>query len=53
MLILLGQKIAVAMDGKTGMETAREFQPEIVLCDIGLPDMDGYAVAQAYVPIQN
>ncbi len=47
MLILLGQKIAVAMDGKTGMETAREFQPEIVLCDIGLPDMDGYAVAQA------
>ena len=29
------------------METARQFRPEIILCDIGLPDIDGYAVARA------
>ena len=47
LLKLLGQEVVVAMDGKKGLETAREFRPEIVLCDIGLPDMNGYDVAQA------
>ncbi len=26
---------------------ARTFKPEVVICDIGLPSMDGYAVAKA------
>ena len=30
----------------TAVQTARELKPEVVLCDIGLPGMDGYAVAQ-------
>ncbi len=47
MLKLFGQEVAVAVDGKKGLETARKFRPEIVLCDIGLPDMNGYEVAQA------
>lgn len=40
--------IAVAHDGPAGIATARTFQPDIVLCDIGLPRMDGYAVARAF-----
>jgi len=42
-----GHTVEVAHDGRTGIETARRFRPEVVLCDIGLPVMDGYAVCQA------
>jgi len=37
----------VAHNGREGIEKARAFRPEIILCDVGLPDMDGYAVAGA------
>jgi signal transduction histidine kinase/CheY-like chemotaxis protein len=43
----LGQQVAQAEDGLAALAAARSFLPEIVLCDIGLPDMDGYAVAKA------
>jgi len=46
-LELEGHEVAVAHDGPKGIERARELTPEVVLCDIGLPDMDGYAVAKA------
>ncbi len=39
--------VAVASTGPAGVETAQRFRPEVVLCDLGLPGMDGYAVARA------
>ncbi len=42
-----GHEVAVAYDGPSGLERARELRPEIILCDIGLPGMDGYEVARA------
>ncbi len=45
-LELDGHEVVVAHDGVTGIVTARELRPEVVLCDIGLPGMDGYAVAK-------
>jgi len=41
-------EVAVAYNGPDGIAKAREFKPEVVLCDIGLPGMDGYEVARAF-----
>ena len=46
-LELLGHRVETASDGPLGVSRAREFRPEVVFCDIGLPKMDGYAVARA------
>ncbi len=35
----------MAQDGHEAIPLAREFRPEFVLLDIGLPGMDGYEVA--------
>ena len=43
----MGQEVAQAKDGAAALDAGRNFHPEIVLCDIGLPGMDGYAVAKA------
>ena len=40
-------EVAVAYSGPEGMEKARSYRPDVVLCDIGLPGLDGYQVARA------
>jgi CheY-like chemotaxis protein len=42
-----GYTVRVAYDGRAGVFAAREWPPEVVLCDIGLPGLDGYRVARA------
>jgi CheY-like chemotaxis protein len=46
-LDLAGYEVKVAYDGPGGVRTAEEWPPDAVLCDIGLPGLDGYAVAAA------
>jgi len=41
-----GHKCACARNGAQGMERAKEFLPDVVFCDIGLPVMDGFEVAR-------
>ena len=41
-----GYRVHVALDGRTGIACARKLVPDVVLCDIGLPDLDGYEVAR-------
>jgi len=48
LLELLGHEVAVAYDGISGIEAARDSRPEMLLCDIGLPVMDGYEVARCF-----
>jgi CheY-like chemotaxis protein len=45
-LELSGHEVEGARDGAEGLERARSFLPDVVLCDIGLPVMDGYEVAR-------
>ncbi len=40
-------EVEVAGDGRAGVAAARALRPDLVLCDIGLPEMDGYEVARA------
>jgi CheY-like chemotaxis protein len=46
-LELDGHQVRTAFDGPSGIALVHDFKPQIVICDIGLPGMDGYAVAQA------
>jgi two-component system CheB/CheR fusion protein len=41
-----GHDVRTARDGPGALRCAEEFRPEVVLLDIGLPEMDGYEVAR-------
>src|SRR5262249_6793949 len=40
-----GHDVEVAHTGRAGVETARTWHPDVLLCDLGLPEMDGFEVA--------
>jgi signal transduction histidine kinase/DNA-binding response OmpR family regulator len=46
LLTLSGHQVRAARDGQQALACAAEFAPEVVLLDIGLPQMDGYEVAR-------
>jgi CheY-like chemotaxis protein len=46
LLELYGYEVTVAYTGPDGVKAAEECKPNIVLCDIGLPGLDGYGVAR-------
>jgi CheY-like chemotaxis protein len=41
-LRLLGNEVEAAYSGSGAVEVARHFQPNVVLLDIAMPDMDGF-----------
>ena len=46
LLQVRGDEVRVAYDGLEALALAREFEPEIVLLDIGMPKLSGYDVAR-------
>jgi PAS domain S-box-containing protein len=40
-------EVEVALTGSEGLAKARASRPDVILCDIGLPEMSGYEVARA------
>jgi CheY-like chemotaxis protein len=46
LVVMLGHEADVAYDGPAALAKAGERPPDLVLCDIGLPGMDGFEVAR-------
>jgi PAS domain S-box-containing protein len=46
LLQLLGNEVRIVHDGPAAIEAAREFNPRVVLLDIGLPSLSGYEAAR-------
>ncbi len=42
-----GHVVEVATTGEEGIAKARALQPDVIICDLGLPDLDGLAVGRA------
>jgi signal transduction histidine kinase/DNA-binding response OmpR family regulator len=48
LLTLDGHEVRIAASGREALDIAADFRPQVVLCDIGLPIMNGYEVAKAF-----
>jgi len=44
---ILGHTVKMATDGLAAIELAKSFRPDVVLLDIGLPEMNSYEICQA------
>ncbi|MFZ9750315.1 MAG: response regulator, partial [Vulcanococcus sp.] len=55
-LVMLGHEVALAENGAQALEQFRGFDPDVVVLDVMMPELDGFAVterirAQSEVPI--
>jgi len=46
LLELKGNFVRVAYGGRSALEVAEEFKPQVAMLDVGMPDLDGYQVAR-------
>src|SRR5438128_2256088 len=46
LLRIFGHTVAAAEDGRQGIEAAHREHPDLIVCDVQMPDMDGYEVAR-------
>ncbi|MBK8000722.1 MAG: response regulator transcription factor [Verrucomicrobia bacterium] len=47
LLEMEGFKVVTAENGAVGVETAKKERPDVVICDVMMPEMDGYGVVQS------
>ncbi|HZJ21363.1 MAG TPA: response regulator, partial [Pricia sp.] len=45
-LQLANYKVAMAENGRIGVEKAKQFHPDVVVCDIMMPELDGFGVLE-------
>jgi CheY-like chemotaxis protein len=47
LLDMEGFDVAEAADGRQGLEMARTLLPDVILCDVMMPELDGFGVLMA------
>lgn len=47
MLQLNGYKVTAVDNGRAGLEASRAEKPDLILCDVMMPELDGYGVLEA------
>ncbi|MBI1841676.1 MAG: response regulator transcription factor [Verrucomicrobia bacterium] len=47
LLEIAGYQVFVAENGRVGVDAARAHHPDLILCDVMMPELDGYGVARA------
>ena len=53
MLRLSGHDVDIVLNGPSGLDRFEQWAPQVVLCDIGLPGLDGYEVVARMRKIQH
>ncbi len=53
LLELSGYKVNTAPNGRIGIEKAKQTPPDIIICDIMMPEVDGYGVLEAVSSEEN
>src|SRR4051812_34822092 len=48
LLTLWGYEVRAVYDGAEAVQAARDFKPDCILSDIGLPGIDGYRLAELF-----
>ena len=46
LLRTMGHEVATAFEGHVAVERAKDFDPDVILLDLGMPDVDGFQVCQ-------
>jgi len=46
LLSTFGHTVLAAANGQQGLEAARREHPDLIICDVQLPDIDGFEVAR-------
>ena len=52
-LVLSNYTVITACDGKKGIEVALKEHPDLILCDVTMPALDGYGVLHILWPLHN
>lgn len=49
LLSFVGYDVLQAQDGKEGLDKVNEFEPDLIVCDIMMPILDGYGFMEAHM----